>query len=144
MSCFHTSDGTMGVDEGFCSQVIIQRAVDDAISKQDWERLGVLFVGGGGPYDALVGEGGLASGCDSSQVPLDLVIASSVAYKSNLLTVLLEFGACVDGLPLCQKPPLLTALEMEEFDIAAKLISEGAQLACVSNQPQLHSKVFDV
>lgn len=134
----------MGVDEGFCSQVIIQRAVDDAISKQDWERLGVLFVGGGGPYDAPVGEGGLASGCDSSQVPLDLVIASSVAYKSNLLTVLLEFGACVDGLPLCQKPPLLTALEMEEFDIASKLISEGAHLARVSNQPQLHSKVFDV
>ncbi|XP_022800232.1 TPR and ankyrin repeat-containing protein 1-like isoform X2 [Stylophora pistillata] len=130
----------MGVNEAFCSQIIIQRAVDDAVSKQNWERLRVLFVGGGGPYDAPVGKGGLASGCDSSQVPLDLVIASSVAYKSNLLTVLLEFGACVDGLPLCKKPPLLIALEIEEFDIASKLISEGAHLACVSNQPQLQSK----
>lgn len=134
----------MNVDAGFCSPALIQRAVDDAISKHNWERLCMLFAGGGGPYDACIGEGGLASGCDASQVPLDLVIAAKVADKLNLLSVLLEFGACVDGLPLCKKPPLLVALEMEEFDIASELISEGAHLACVSNQLQLRSKVVDI
>ena len=134
-------DGTSNVDERLCSQAIIQRAVDDAISKQSWERLRVLFLGGGGSFLACPDEGGLASGCDASQVPLDLLIQSQVAEKLLLVSTLLELGANVDGLPLCEKPPLLVALETEEFGIANELIEVGADVACVLNQPRLQTKV---
>lgn len=135
------SDGTSNIDEMLCSQSIIQRAVDDAISKQSWERLRVLFLGGGGPFLACPDEGGLASGCDASQVPLDLLIQSQVAEKLCLVSTLLELGAHVDGLPLCEKPPLLVALENEEFGIASELIEAGADVACALNQPHLQTKV---
>ena len=135
------SDGTVNIGEELCFSTIIQRAVDDAISKQSWERLRVLFLGGGGPFDAFPGDGGLASGCDASQVPLDLLIASNVAEKSGLVSVLMEFGARVDGLPSCEKPPLLVALETEEFSIATELIDEDADVACALNQPHLQTEV---
>lgn len=135
-------DGTSNIDERLCSQTIIQRAVDDAISKQSWERLRVLFLGGGGPLLACPDEGGLASGCDASQVPLDLLIQSQVAEKLCLVSTLLELGAHVDGLPLCEKPPLLVALETEEFGIANELIEVGADVACALNQPHLQTKVM--
>ena len=115
--------------------------MDDAISKQSWERLRVLFLGGGGPFLACPDEGGLASGCDASQVPLDLLMRSQVAEKLCLVSTLLELGAHVDGLPLCEKPPLLVALENEEFAIANELIEAGADVACALNQPHLQTKV---
>ena len=102
----------------------------------------MLFLGGGGPYDACPGEGGLASGCDTSGVPLELVISSKVAEKKDLVSVLLEFGACVNGLAVCEKRPLLAALEMEEFEIATRLIQERAQMGCVEHQPHLQTKVM--
>ena len=115
--------------------------MDDAISKQSWERLRVLFLGGGGPFLACPDEGGLASGCDASHVPLDLLIQSQVTEKLCLVSTLLELGAHVDGLPLCEKPPLLVALENEEFAIASELIEAGADVACALNQPHLQTKV---
>ena len=134
-------DGTSNIDESLCSQTIIQRAVDDAISQQSWERLRVLFLGGGGPFLACPDEGGLASGCDASQVPLDLLLQSQVAEKLCLVSTLLELGAHVDGLPLCEKSPLLVALETEQFGIANELIEAGADVTCALNQPHLQTKV---
>lgn len=131
----------MTIGEGLCPQNIIQKAVDDAIGKENWERLRVLFLGGGGPYDACPGEGGLASECDASQVPLELLVSSPVKDKKTLVTALLDFGACLNGLPSCEKPPVVAALEREEFEIATSLIQEGADLACLSNQPRLRTKV---
>ena len=116
--------------------------MDDAIEKENWERLRVLFLGGGGPYEACPGEGGLASECDASQVPLELLISSQVKDKKDLVTALVDFGACVDGPLFCQKPPILAALEKEEFEIATKLIQEGAIMDCVLNQPHLQTKVL--
>ena len=138
---FCSSDGTMNIGGEFCPPAIIQRAVDDAIAKENWEGLRVLFLGGGGPYEACPGEGGLASSCSASHVPLELLISSKVTDKKELVRTLLEFGACVDGPLLCQKPPLLAALEMEEFDIVTMLIQEGAEMTCVLNQPHLQTKV---
>ena len=142
MLTISSSDGTAGICEGLCPQGIIQRAVDEAIAKENWERLRVLFLGGGGPFEASPGEGGLASECDASQVPLELIISSQVKDKEDLVTALLDFGACADGNLFCEKPPILAALEKEEFDIATKLIQEGANMACVSNQPHLQTKVL--
>lgn len=143
-SFFFMLEGTLNIDEGLCSQTIIQKAVDDAISKQSWERLRVLFLGGGGPFLACPGEGGLAGGCDASQVPLDLLIQSQVEEKLCLVSTLLEAGAHVNGLPLCEKPPLLVALETEEFGIANELIEAGADVACAFNQPHLQTKVVNL
>lgn len=139
------SDGTMNIDEGLCSQSIIQRAVDDAISKENWKRLRVLFLGGGGPFGACLGEGGLASGCDASKVPLNHLITSDVAEKTFLVSTLLEFGALADGLPLgeTKMPPLWVALGTEEFGIATELIEAGADVSCASNQPHLRRKVLN-
>ena len=137
-----SSDGTATIYEGLCPQHIIQRAVDDAVAKQNWESLHVLFLGGGGPYDACPGGGGLASRCSASRVPLEHVISSQVKDKKELVCALLESGACIDGLLLCDKPPLLAALEKEEFEIVTKLIQEGAHMACVSNQTHLKTKVL--
>ena len=124
-----------------CPQHIIQRAVDDAVANKNWERLRVLLLGGGGPHVACPGEGGLASDCDVSQVPLENVISSQVKDKYDLVTVLLDFGAPVNGLAFCLQPPLLAALEKGEFGIVTKLINEGADMGCISHQPYLQTKV---
>ena len=124
-----------------CPRHIIQRAVDEAGARENWDRLGLLFLGGGGPHFACHREGGLASDCDASKVPLELVISSQVRDKLNLVSSLLDFGACVDGLVSCQQPPLLVALEKREFDIVSELIQRGAKMDCISDQPYLQTKV---
>ena len=134
-------DGTAIIGEELCPQHIIQRAVDDAVTKENWEKLRVLFLGGGGPYLACPGEGGLASECDASRVPLEHVISSQVKDKFGLVTALLDSGACVNGLVFCKQPPLLAALEKGEFDIVTNLIQKGANMGCISNQSYLRTKV---
>ena len=124
-----------------CPRHIIQRAVDEAVAKENWDRLALLFLGGGGPHFACHREGGLASDCDASKVPLELVISSQVRDKLNLVSSLLDFGACVDGLVSCQQPPLLVALEKREFEIVSELIQKGAKMDCISDQPYLQTKV---
>ena len=131
------------VGESACLTVaIVQRAVQDAVMKKDWERLRVLFLGGGGPTEAFYGEGGIASECDTSQVPLDLVVASKVSDKTNLISALLMNGACVRGLPESEKPPLLVALEMEDYSTATVLLDQGADILCASQVSHLQTKVF--
>ena len=124
-----------------CPRHIIQRAVDEAVARENWDRLALLFLGGGGPHFACYREGGLASDCDASKVPLELVISSQVRDKLNLVSSLLDFGACVDGLVSCQQPPLLVALEKREFEIVSELIQKGAKMDCISDQPYLQTKV---
>ena len=124
-----------------CPRHIIQRAVDEAVATENWDRLALLFLGGGGPHFACHREGGLASDCDASKVPLELVISSQVRDKLNLVSSLLDFGACVDGLVSCQQPPLLVALEKREFEIVSELIQKGAKMDCISDQPYLQTKV---
>ena len=49
-----------------CPRHIIQRAVDETVAKENWDRLALLFLGGGGLHFACYREGGLASDCDGS------------------------------------------------------------------------------
>ena len=78
---------------------------------------------------------GWQSDCDASKVPLECVISSQVKDKLNLVSSLLDFGACVDGLVSCHQPPLLVALEKKEFEIVSELIQKGAKMDCISDQP---------
>ena len=124
-----------------CPRHIIQRAVDETVAKENWDRLALLFLGGGGPHFACYREGGLASDCDASKVPLECVISSQVKDKLNLVSSLVDFGACVDGLVSCHQPPLLVALEKKEFEIVSELIQKGAKMDCISDQPYLQTRV---
>ena len=69
-----------------CPRLIIQRAVDETVAKENWDRLALLFLGGGGSHFACYREGGLASDCDASKVTLEYVMSSQVKDKLNLVS----------------------------------------------------------
>lgn len=59
-------EGTMIIGGELCPRHVIQRAVDETVAKENWDRLALLFLGGGGLHFACYREGGLASDCDGS------------------------------------------------------------------------------
>lgn len=92
--------------------------VKRCLCNQDWGKLRLLFIGGGGPQKYDYGKGGLAVGCDASDVPLELVvywgIDNSVDYLPEFLDELLKHGAPISGSPGCNESPLEIADNRQE------------------------------
>ena len=107
----------------------VQKFVDSAVKEKDWARLNVLFMGGGSDKKYKRGEGGLATGCDASLVPLDEVIRWNFgkAEKITFVKMLLRHGASVNGLPGCRKSPLEVARETKQSEISRILSPDGAR-----------------
>ena len=106
---------------------MLQFLVKDASEKKDWNELRFLYLGSAPNRSSR----GLASECDASYVPLDLLIESNVEDVHSLVKVLLQRNAFADGLRGCARPPLLAAMEMMNFPLAATLLRNNADSACI-------------
>ena len=106
---------------------MLQFLVKDATEKKDWNKLRFLYLGSAPNTSSR----GLASKCDASYVPLDLLIESNVEDVHSLVKVLLERNASADGLRGCARPPLLAAMEMMNFPLAVTLLRNNADSACI-------------
>ena len=105
----------------------MQFLVKDASDKNEWRKLRFLYLGTAGSKTSR----GLASECDASCVPLDLLIESDVKDVNKLVALLLQHGASPTGLRGCTRPPLLVAMEMMNFPLAVTLLKENADPSCI-------------
>lgn len=84
--------------------------IKTCVSDKDWAKLRLLFIGGGGPHKYDYGKGGLAVGCDASDIPLELVvdwgIENNVEYLPEFLDELLKHGAPISGSPGRNESPV--------------------------------------
>ena len=105
----------------------LEHLVKEASERNEWKKLRFLFLGSAASMAAR----GVCFECDSSCVPLDLLIESNVEDLHNLVFHLLQRGALPDGLKECRRPPLLTAMEMRKFPLAVTLLRNQADPSCI-------------
>ena len=108
--------------------------------RKEWDKLRVLFLGGGGPSRHALGEGGLATNIDASGVPLGEVIHYFPSKQTSLMTTLLELGASANAIDGSTFIPLNEAVEKEDETLVEKLVQKGADCCVASSdgQPIIH------
>lgn len=123
-------DGTSSVT---CSvpNPILENLVKQLVEKKTWDKLHVLYLGGGGPQRFSPGEGGLATGIDASGIPIELVLDAGDRYRVPLIGALLENGASSDGLGKREKSPIEQAMENEDYNMVVTLLQYNANSACI-------------
>lgn len=116
--------------------------IKDVVEKEEWEILRFLFLGAREQQSSSLKAGALASDCDASCVPLDLVLQSGVSDQGRLLAALLNQGALHEGLPKRKVTPLQVALETENYRFAVVLLKRGADPSCVvGRNTYIHGQV---
>lgn len=91
----------------------------------------VLYLGGGGPQRYSPGDGGLATGIDASEIPIELVFEAGDKYRVPLIGALLENGASPNGLRKRRECPLELALEAEDYTMVVTLLQYNADPTCI-------------
>ncbi|XP_015773456.1 PREDICTED: uncharacterized protein LOC107351677 [Acropora digitifera] len=74
-------------------QNLTQKMIDKAITDKDWNRLYVLFMGGGGEKCFKKGSGGLGTGCDARNIPLEEIIHCDFPHLETFMKILLDHNA---------------------------------------------------
>ena len=97
--------------------------IDKAVTEKDWNRLYVLFMGGGGEKCFETGSGGLGTGCDAMNVPLERIIRCDFPNLDMFMRILLYHNAVasedlVDVAIQLGKCEVMNML-LEEFPAAA-------------------------
>ena len=114
------SGGTCGIQYDV-PRNLIQTAVDKAVADKDWQRLHLLFMGGGGEKRFQKGSGGLGTGCDASSVPLEEVIHCDFKDLTDFISVLLDHKANGDP-PKGRENPVDVAIQLGKFDVVHVLM----------------------
>ena len=101
------------------TQIMVNKAVTD----KDWNRLYVLYMGGGGGKRFKKGSGGLGTGCDARNVPLERIIRCDFPNLDIFMRILLDHSAAasedlVDVAIQLGKCEVVNML-LEEFKTAA-------------------------
>ena len=95
-------------------------------------------MGGGGEKRAQKGSGGLGTGCDASNVPLEEVIYCDFPDLSKFISILLDHKASASP-QKGRKDPLDVAIELEKFDVVKVLMDRcnkaGASVKTSSSKP---------
>ena len=120
VSCLFNSGGTCGIQYDV-PRNLIQTAVDKAVADKDWQRLHLLFMGGGGEKRFQKGSGGLGTGCDASSVPLEEVIHCDFKDLTDFISVLLDHKASGDP-PKGRENPVDVAIQLGKFDVVHVLM----------------------
>ena len=103
---------------------VTQKVINKAVAEKDWNRLHVLFMGGGGGRRFQKGSGGLGTGCDASIVPLEDVIRCDFPDLTKFISILMEHKASVDP-QKGSKGPLDVAIELEKFEVVNILMDRS-------------------
>ena len=136
-------DGTTSVSCRIPSD-ILQRVIQSAVNKGEWNKIHMLFLGGYAQRSFAKGRGGLATGCNASQIPVDLVMQAPVLERSKLVELLLDHGASANGLPGCKKQPLSLAMENDDYALAMNLIKYKADTSCLFSSTGVSSSHREV
>lgn len=110
---------------------ILEKLIKQLVEKRTWDKLHVLYLGGGGPQRYSPGEGGLATGIDASGIPIELVFEAGDKYRVPLVVALLDNGASANGLGKREKCPLELAVENENYNMVVTLLQYNADPACL-------------
>lgn len=110
---------------------ILENLIKQLVEKRTWDKLHVLYLGGGGPQRYSPGEGGLATGIDASGIPIELVFDAGDKYRVPLIGALLENGASSDGLGKRENSPMELAMENEDYNLMVTLLQYNADPACI-------------
>ena len=138
---FLSTDGASKISVTIPTQ-ILNMVIKDVVEKEEWEILRFLFLGAREQRSSSLKAGALASDCDASCVPLDLVLQSGVSDQGRLLAALLNQGALHEGLPKRKVTPLQVALETENYRFAVVLLKRGADPSCVvGRNTYIHGQV---
>ena len=122
--CFIISlDGTSGITYNI-PQSVTQKVINKAIAEKDWNRLHLLFMGGGGDRRFEKGSGGLGTGCDASIVPLEEVIRCDFPDLMNFISILLDHKASANPRK-GGKDPLDVAIEVGKFEVVNILMDRN-------------------
>ena len=92
----------------------IQKLISESVAKRVVQNLSLLFCDG------------WAAECDASGVPLDLVLASDVKNRDELVRILLQHNADARGLKKSSRSPLSVCLEADKLNLVAILLQHGA------------------
>ncbi|KAK3740295.1 hypothetical protein QZH41_018527, partial [Actinostola sp. cb2023] len=101
-------------------KAMVQDLIKRFVLNKDWVKLSLLFLGGGGANEHKYGRGGLATGCDASGVPLELIVDFSTITSVNLaklVDVLIKDGAPFMGSPGCAESPLKIAVRKKNKEL---------------------------
>lgn len=131
-NAFFTSleDGTSSIT---CSvpNPTLEKLIKQLSERRAWDKLHVLYLGGGGPQRYSPGEGGLATGIDASEIPIELVFEAGEKYRVPLIVALLENGASSNGLGKASKCPLELAMVNEYYNVVVTLLQYNADPDCI-------------
>ena len=109
----------------------MEKLIKQLTERRAWEKLHVLYLGGGGPPRYSPGEGGLATGINASEVPLELVFEADDKYRVALIVALLKNGASANGLKNKREFPLQLALKARDYKLVVTLLQHGADATCL-------------
>lgn len=125
------ADGTSSIQFNI-PQNFIQTVINKAVADRDWNRLHLLFLGGGGEKQYKKGSGGLATGCDASSVPLEEVIRNDLPDLGKFINILLDHTANANP-PKGRKSPLDVAIELGKIDVASMLMDRNNKSGADAN-----------
>lgn len=92
----------------------VENLISESVAKRAVQNLSVLFCDG------------WAAGCDASCVPLDMVLASDVKNREELVTILLQHNASARSPKKRGESPLSMCVEADKLDLAVILLQHGA------------------
>ena len=106
----------------------MDKYLKECMAREDWVKLELLFLGGGGQQRYVEGESGLAAGCYVSEISLvDLIKSKKKGTNfQKLLTVLIDHGACVNGTG--KQSPLSVAVDEKDYQSAVVLLKKKADV----------------
>ena len=98
----------------------------ECVEKHYWKSLEVFLLGGGGYRSYAKGKGGIATGCcDLKEISLCDIIRSKPNMYGELIDVMIDHGALVDGRNE-QDIPLALAVNYHDHDLAVVLLKKNA------------------
>ena len=105
-----------------------------------WNKLRILYLGGGGSTPQPLEEGGLATNIDASSVPLGEIIRHFGPKQYLFISSLLENGASANLIAESDIIPLDEAMGQKDYPIVEKLVRGGANCCVASNEgePIIH------
>ena len=108
--------------------------IDKAVTDKDWNRLYVLFMGGGGEKRFKKGSGGLGTGCDAKNIPLERIIHCDFPHLETFMKVLLDHNA------VAREDLLDVSTQLKKFEVANMLMDEIPTAADVQSAARVRNK----
>ena len=136
---FFFSEGTTAITAPVSRQLLV-KLTNDVIKMKDWDKLNVLYLGGGGITSYPLGVGGLATNIDASSVQLGEVLRHFGPRQPMLTSTLLDNGASANAIEGSDVIPLDEAIRQEHLFTVETLVQNGANCCVASSdgEPIIH------